>query len=503
MSKAGRIAAVLLGLLTVAQFGTAVWRISIMFSEAARAGRLPVILNRGLLEEILLNLLLGVIAWLWLRPGDRTLARWAIHFLAFAWLLSLVHLCLGLLGILDHGYTWIMLAVLTLVAPLARRGEAPILPPPEPTARFHPALLAAMVFWLLQAPHLVFPYFWTDARDVWACRAFAFDLRQSLQGVFDCVDPSRPPLHSLLLWMGNTDPTFQGRLLPFLMVGALGAVAYAELRRIAPRMAPWGLLWLYMTVRVYQGAVTSYADVPGMVAISVAILAAARPGLSGSPWRGALIAFIAGAAATLIKRDGIVMLAIATGVLIWYARPRLQPRLVAGLAGALVGLGLWLFRPAPLFVPDQYTPQVQAPVPSPTLVPVAWPPQEPDAVSDSAGVTPQTFITMLYGMQGQVLSHYGYGMFVPTWIILAIWVWRRRRRTDPDARVWGRVAVLGWLGIVGLYVFNVLTGHVQRADLYVIRTAFGRHLVHMFVFCVLHATALAAVLLAPEPEKET
>jgi hypothetical protein len=36
----------------------------------------------------------------------------------------------------------------------------------------------------------------------------------------------------------------------------------------------------------------------------------------------------------------------------------------------------------------------------------------------------------------------------------------------------------------------------------VIRTGFGRHLVHMFVFCLLHAAALAAVLVPSSDSTE-
>jgi len=296
----------------------------------------------------------------------------------------------------------------------------------------------------------------------------------------------------------------EGRLLPFLMVGAFGPVLWSLLRRVAPLAAPWAVLWFYMTVRVYQGAVSSYADVPVMLAIGVALVLAVLPELSGGGWgRAAVFAAIAGAAAALIKRDGAVMILVGTAVVLWQVRPRLVPYRVAALAGAAAGVALWLFRPAPYFLPDQFVPEpvsaagVGEQVP---VVPVGWPlPAVTAAIQDPADtlpVTPGTFVTMFYGMQGQVLSHYGYGMFVPCWIILAIWAWRRKLLIDPEARLWGRIAVLGWLAIVGIYIANVLTGHAGRASLYVIRTGFGRHLLHMFVFCLLHAAALASVLLA-------
>jgi hypothetical protein len=111
-------------------------------------------------------------------------------------------------------------------------------------------------------------------------------------------------------------------------------------------------------------------------------------------------------------------------------------------------------------------------------------------------VTIQTYLTMFYGMQGQMLSHYGFGMFVPLWIIVAVWLWRKHERLPPEARLYTWIAVLGWLAIIGIYVLHVSTGHPYRGSLRVIRTAFGRHLVHMFIFALLSATAIADVLVS-------
>lgn len=519
MTIARRSALVVLGLLTAVQVGNGLWRIGVMYQEGLKFGFRPWVFSRGLLEEVLLSLLLGVIAWWWLPPGRRHWTGWAVRFLVFAWTLALVQLLWVMAGKrFEHGVSWAVLAVLLLAGTVARRwGDAvDTVPPAGTTSWRHPALLGAVAFWLLQLPHLVFPYHWTDAKTIWACRAITFEATGGLHGVFDCLDASRPPLHSILLWLGRTNVTFEGRLLPFLMVGACGIVVYHLLRKAAPGLAPWGLLWFFMTVRVYQGAVSSYADVPLMIAITVAVAIAADRDLVPGSGLAILFGMVAGAAATLIKRDGAVMLFVATAVLVWFGSRRRSPRLYAGLAGAGLGVLLWLARPHELYAPDQYTAEAAAAGrPKSTLAsplhgyvssaefhkhqkmgPRVLP-------SDTMTVNATTFVTMAYGMQGQVLSHYGYSMFVPAWIILAVWVWRARLKLPPDARRWGWIGGLGWLAIVGLYVAAVLMGSPERATLYVIRTGFGRHLVHMFAFCLLHAAALASILLfTPKPGAE-
>jgi hypothetical protein len=364
----------------------------------------------------------------------------------------------------------------------------------------HPALLGGLVFWLLQLPHLFFPYHWTDTKDTWACRAAAFDATGSLQGIFECLDPGRPPLQSVLLWLGHTNGTIEGRLLPFLLVGAFGLVLYRILRRVAPTLAPWGVLWFFMTVRVYQGAVSSYADVPVMIAIALGIFLAIDVDLIPSRWQAVGFAVVAGAAAALIKRDGGALILVATAALWWFLPRRRDPRLYAALVGAVVGFGIWSARPAALAAPAVYDVRIGLETPA---LPIRLIAQEgvPDLQPDTTRATVQTYLTMFYGMQGQVLSHYGFGMFVPTWIILAVWVWRRREVLSPEARLHTWIALLGWLAIVGIYVVHVSTGHPYRGSLRVIRTAFGRHLVHMFVFALLSAVAMADALLAGSRRK--
>jgi hypothetical protein len=509
---------VVLGLLTAIQAGTAIWRIVVMFQEALKFGPTPFILSAGVLEEIGISAGTALVAWWWLPKGDRSATSWAIRFLTVAWLLALGQMGWVLVrGYFEHGFTWVLLAVFFLVGTLLRSPGPPSLATPSPDQaprRRHPALIAAAIFWLLQIPHLFFPYHWTDTKDIWACRTVAFEHRGDLSGIFDCLDPGRPPLHSLLLWLGHTNGTMEGRLLPFLMVGAFGLVLYHLLRQVAPRLAPWGILWFFMTVRVYQGSVSNYADVATMVAITIALVLAADERLVHPRGMAIALAVIAAMSAALIKRDGGALLLVGTLVIVWFAPRRLEPRLYGAALGALLGLGIWGMRPRDLYVPDVYAPvsaifQPAGQTPPGNNLPVRWAttgqPASPlmprrtmpdesvgdSAASDSTKVTAHTYLTMLYGMQGQMLSHYGYCMFVPGWIILAIWIRIRRIQFSRIARLWGWLAVAGWLAIMGMYFVHVSTGHPERGTLLVIRTAFGRHLLHMFAFALLSAAAFA------------
>jgi hypothetical protein len=511
MSPPRKPALIFLGLMTAVQLVNGLYHVGRLLGEGVRHGVRPFVPGAGLVEEIGLSILLAGIAWWWLAPGGRTWARWALHFLLFGWTLALVQLTAAMYaGALNRGYSWITLGVLLVLGTVGRRRSEPFTEPaPSPVRLSHPAIIGALILFLCQAPHLVFTYHWTDTTDVWACRVVEFDTSGDLSGMVNCLDPSRPPLYSVLLWLGHTNPTIEGRLLPFLMMGAFGLVVFHLLHRLTPRLAPWGILWFFLTVRVYQGAITNYADVPLMLAIGVGAFLATERELVSSSWRAVIFGIIAGAAAALIKRDGAVMLGVVTVVVVFFAQRRWSPRLYAALAGAGLGVALWLLRPAPLYVPDQYIPAVDLSAPAavqvasarlgPELLPQNPYRRKKGNIADTLQLTPRLMGEMVYGMQGQVLSHYGYSMFVPAWIVLVIWCRRARIRLLPVARQWGWVGGLGWLAIVGLYVVNVFTGYPERATLFVIRTGFGRHLVHMFVFCLLHATVLAAALLYRSP----
>lgn len=491
---------IVLGVLTAIQAGVGLWRVVDLYLVSLRKGVLPFTPAVTLLDEVGLSCAIAFVAWWWLPRNGRTWQGWAVHFIVMGWTLAIVQLAwVLLLGFFEHGVSWATLLILVGVGTLVRGRDGPPSNAPAPAgAGRHPALIGAILFWLLQAPQLFFRYHWTDTKDIWACRTVAFDATGGMVGIFDCLDPGRPPLQSILLWLGHTNGMIEGRLLPFLMVGAFGLILYQVLRTVAPTLAPWGILWFFMTVRVYQGAVTSYADVPVMLAIAMGIFLAVRDDLVASRWQAVAGAVIAGAAATLIKRDGGALVVVAAGVTWWFAAHRRNPRIYAVVAGVIIGFGLWSVRPSYLATPSVFDLQIgaaEAPAALP-LIRVSMQEGVPEITPDTAKATLQTYVTMFYGMQGQMISHYGFGMFVPLWIILAVWFWRRHESLSAEARLYTWIALAGWLAIIGIYVLHVSTGHAYRGSLRVIRTAFGRHLVHMYVFALLSAVALAEVLVA-------
>lgn len=482
MTASGRRAVWLtLGALTAVQIGIGVWRVGVMLEEALAAGAQPIGWSLALAGEMLLNLLLALCAWWWLPVRSRTAGPWAVRFLLLSWVVVLAHYGWALLsgtGAMDHRLTWIVLAACFLIGTWARRGGgAESQPATGPVA--HPAIWIALWFYAAQGVHLVFPYQWTDARTMWACRAFKFVTRGGLNGVRDCLDPARPPLHSILLWLGIDDPTFQGRLLPFLMIGAFGLVLYHVLRRIAPRLAPWGVLWFFATDTLFRDAVTSYAGAPEMLAIGVAIVLATDDGtLAGSQWLSLAGGLVAGMAVALIKRDGLPEFVVALAVLGVVTRDVRNPRLWAPLAGAAAGFVSWTLRPRVLHVAAVFAPTLAGAVP---------------------GESPARVLgRLLFGVQGQVFSHYGWGAFAWAWVIVTVWAALRTKRRDPGipapARWYGWIGLAGWLTTLGMYAALSFLGQPQMSTLFVIRTGFGRHLLHFFPFALLNATATAEKL---------
>src|SRR5438046_2055846 len=273
-----------LGALTAAQLGIGAWRAGVMLHEGIAAGVQPFVLS-GVAAEVALSVVLAALAWWWLPArggGGRSLSAWGVRFVLLAWTLALAHYGFALLaGKFTSLLTPIVLVSLAVLGVWVRRSPAapaPAAASPTPDT-WHPVLWLAAAFWLYQLAHLAFPYHFTDAHDIWACRALKFAEHGALTGVFDCLDPARPPLYSVMLWLGVGDPTFQGRLLPTLLVGAFGVVFYHLVRRVAPRLAPWGVLWLFVTDHVMKGAVSFYAGVPVVV---VACVAVARWGADGT-----------------------------------------------------------------------------------------------------------------------------------------------------------------------------------------------------------------------------
>jgi len=477
-----------LGALTAAQVGIGLWRVAVMLEEALAVGPQPIGWSWALGSELLTSGLLAACAWWWLPrrgrgSGERSAGAWAIRFLLMAWIVVLFHYGWALAsgtGALDHRVTWVALGICFALGAWVRRGGtvAPSAAVPAAASTLaHPGIWLALWFYAAQAVHLVFPYQWTDSRTMWACRAFKFVTRGGLGGVSDCLDPGRPPLHSILLWLGIDDPTFQGRLLPFLMMGAFGLVVYHVLRRVAPRLAPWGVLWFFATDTLFRDAVTSYAGAPEMIAIGVAIILATDDGTLGNRWFSFAGCLVAGLAIALIKRDGLPEFVVALGALAAVGRreDRRDPRLWAPLVGIAAGYLSWTGWIRSMHVATRFVPTLAA-----------------------AGVSePPLRVVgrLLFGVQGQVFSHYGWGAFAWAWIAVAGWAAVRGGKPEGAAqelaRRYGWFGLAGWLATLGIYAALSFLGHPEMSSLFGIRTGFGRHLLHFFPFCLFHATAAA------------
>ena len=465
-----------LGALTAAQVGIGTWRAGVMLREGIGAGVLPFVAS-GIVGELALSVVLAWLAWWWLpvNGARRSAAAWAVRFILLAWTLVLTHYAFAMAtGGFARLVTPIALASLAVLGAWVRRwsgSPTPVSTSPAPDT-WHPALFLAAAFWVYQLAHLAFPYHFTDAHDIWACRAIKFAEHGALTGVFDCLDPARPPLYSVMLWLGVGDPTFQGRLLPTLLVGAFGIVFYHLLRRVAPRLAAWGLLWLFVTDHVMKGAVSFYAGVPVMVVACVAVALWVDDGTL-APRRLAIAgAAIAGAAVALIRRDGLPEFAIAGAVVMVLTRAWREPRLWAAAAGVAIGYLTWTLRPAILHAPPLFAPMLDPPTPV-TLASAA-----------------QAMGRLLYGAQGQVFSHYGYGVFAWSWIVVAVWAVRWKTGNLALATQLGLAGLAAWVTTLALYAILTFAGHPQMSTLFVIRTGFGRHLVHFYPLCLLHAVSL-------------
>ena len=457
-----------LGTLTAAQVGIGTWRAGVMLREGLAAGEQPFVLAG--VACVFAALCYAEFASMVPVAGSAYTYAYATLGELFAWIIGwdlILEYAVGAATV-AHGWS----AHFQEFTPLF--GFAV-----PATVRTAPLLAAA--FWVFQLTHLVFPYHFTDAQDIWACRAFKFAEHGALTGVFDCLDPARPPLYSVMLWLGAGDPTFQGRLLPTLMVGAFGFLFYHLLRRVAPRLAPWGVLWLFVTDHVMKGAVSFYAGVPVMIAATVAIALAVDDGAL-APRRLAIIgAVIAGAAVALIRRDGLPEFAVAGAVVMMRTRAWREPRLWAAAAGAAVGYLSWTLRPAVLHAPPLFAPTLD--------------PQAPWTLAAAAHAMGR----LLYGAQGQVFSHYGYGVFAWGWIVVVVWAARRATGNLPLATLMGLAGLAAWLATLALYAILTFTGHPQMSTLFIIRTGFGRHLVHFYPLCLLHAVSLGERLLSAGP----
>jgi hypothetical protein len=487
-----RLPWIVLGLLTATQVGIGTWRAIVLFHGALGAGVRPLDWSAGLGLDLLTCAAIAAVARWWL--SKFSWSAFGLRFLLITWLLVLAHYVWALAagGRLDPALTWVFLAILLVAGWWARRQretEIVSTPAPDPVAPVGrgPAFAIAAAFFAMHLPHLFFNYSFTDAKVTWACRAFKLAERGSLTGILDCLNPAISPLHALTLWLGIRDPMFEGRLLPLLMFGAFALVFYGLLRRVAPQLAPWGLVWLLVTDQVLKGQVSSYSGVPEMLAIVIALgVAIDEPALASTRRFALLIAIVAGAVVALTRRDGFPEFLVAAVVLIAATRRWRDARLWAAIAASCLAYLSWVVRPEILQAVPAFPPRLSSA--AGLLYQVEGEP--------SAG---QRLLMLLNGAQGQILSHYGYGAFVWTWLMVALWARRTGQMLGSGSGAqYGIAGLAGWIATLGAYAALSLLGHQYITSLFVIRTGFGRHLVHFFPLCLLSATALAERLVTAE-----
>jgi hypothetical protein len=486
-SRRGRAVWVVLGLLTATQVGIGAWRAIIMLRGGLAAGVRPLEWSGALGVDLLVCVAIAAVAWWWLPIGPRRDAPgWGVRFLLISWLLTLAHYTWALVtGRLAPLLTWVVLAGLVAVGwRLRRNGAMSDEPPPPPIPGKKLAFGLAAAFFAAYLPHLLFNYSFTDAKVIWACRGFKLAERASLTGILECADPARAPLHAVTLWLGVEDPIFQGRLLPLLMFGAFVLVFYRLVRRVAPQLASWSVVWLLATDHVLKGQISTYTGVPEMLAIVIG-LAVIIDERALAPTRtfALLLVAVAGAVVALTRRDGFPEFLVAAGLLIAITRRWREPFVWAGVAAALVAYLSWVFRPDVLQAVPAFPLQIGAGGAGGVFFQAAT--QEPTEA--------QRMIMVLHGAQGQVLSHYGYGAFAWGWLIAGIWARSIGSRVPvlSAATLYGIAGLIGWLSTLGAYMALTLLGHSYMGTLFVIRTGFGRHLVHFFPLCLLHASSLA------------
>lgn len=362
--------------------------------------------------------------------------------------------------------------------------------------------LSMLVLSTLLVP-AVFPYVAFDAKFVWAWRAYAMRDESFAHAVTACTRPGYPPLDSILLWLGIGDPLFEGRLLPWLLLVLFAVFFRARLARIAPGLAPAGLLFLLATVHVWQGVATYYADVPLMIyAAAGSLLVLGLPSGAAPPRFDRAAGGLCLAAAALVRPDGFVCLGVVVLAALWAARGRLKAA-AAPLGFGAAAWATWALRPASLRAGAEAYSFVG------------------NADWRAAGATPaeaavQVFGIFLFSLQGQWLSHKGVGAAVYLAVLVAAHRFLSRNAcgdglAEEETRLAGAVTFLSLASVASLYaVFPFVANMHASVSPDTFRTwaaayrnfanvGLGRMTVHLLPFFVLYAvSALAAAPAAGE-----
>lgn len=342
---------------------------------------------------------------------------------------------------------------------------------------------------------LLFPSAWpfvhTDAAAIWGCRADLVAGTGSLSAILDCSQPGYPPLFSLLLALGGSDPVLGGRPLVAFVLLFLALFLRGRISRLAPRAAPAATAFVVSTGHVWVGAAMFYANAPLMAFLSAGGLLALgvpRAGLAAVP-SGAekLAGALCLGAAALTRPDGVYYAAALSAAAAWSAlRGQARPAWWA-LGAAAAGWGAWALRPASLRGADFLDVGV-----------ATW---------RSAGETPARAIATIFAVlgvsaQGQWLAHWGLGVTV--WVLLAAAVARRRlgNLVAPGESVLGAVTFASLAAVAVCYAAIPFVSDpvsaVQPFESFeyaacwrnFVRVGFGRMTVHLLPFYVLWVVSL-------------
>jgi hypothetical protein len=499
LTEAGRGRALprLLFALVFLQASIGLYQHRVFFEEMFRfRSRLPEAHAPGAGRSALLVLAFVALSALWAaasrgkRPASE---RFAVAGLAQIALLGLAHLAVAVAdsGRLHAGLTFPLLATSAALAVvfLARRGPRAAA---EPEARLTWWDAASALFLSTLFVPSVFAYIHYDAKVIWACRAFGFANQGSLAAVAACRCPNYPPLYSILLWLGVTDPLFQGRLLPWLALVFFVLLLRTRATLLLGRWAPMAILFFVSTVHVWQGAAMYYANVPLMVFLcGGALLAWGTPIGEAGVGEKAMGALLLGAA-VLVRPDGLYYLGVlvAAALLLRVAGGRSVP--VAPLLAGGAFAALWALRPAALREPSDFFSAATG----------GW----HAAGASALGAALKTILVFSNGLQGQWLAHKGFGTAM--FLLAGAFVVRARRgrdegREDGDLALFGLVTLGNLAAVAACYLAIAFVGDVWdaaqpfsgtwiEAYLHWVRVGLGRMTVHLYPFAVLYGAGAFA-----------
>lgn len=377
------------------------------------------------------------------RSGRGTVRRLEAAGLAGLLTLAGSGVALTLVGVATRrflpGAAWAVIALAGLVALRSPRSREDA--PPPPLSAWD---VATLLFLLALLVPTVFPYVHFDAKEIWGCRAVAVAGSGSLEGLAECSHGGYPPLFSLLLALGGSDPVLGGRPAAWLLT--LFAVLFLRgaLARLSPRHAAAATLFVVSTGWVWVTSAMYYANVPLMAFLTAGavLVVGPVPGARGNAWppyAERIAAALLFAAAALVRPDGILcVVAIGGAVGLLALRARAWPDPLP-FAGAALGWAAWALRSDALRFAGTFLEQ-----------PSTW----RTAGATGAEAVERILRVSLRILQQLWLAHWGLG--ATTWVLLgaALAVALRGRAPSRAVAAWGLVTLAG-LGTV-LALFAVL-----------------------------------------------